>query len=143
MLSLTCKASIKAVIFIGSKYGTGEKYGVKDIAKHINENEHTVGKLLQRLVRAKIINSLKGPNGGFFMSPEQRDIKVIEIINTIDGKEVFERCGLGLSECNDSKPCPFHNDYKPVREAFKNFCEQRSIAELYEGVLSGDSYLVG
>ena len=40
MLSLSCKAAIKSVIFLGSKYETGEKFSIKDIASHINENEH-------------------------------------------------------------------------------------------------------
>jgi len=36
MLSLSCKAAIKSVIFLGSKYETGEKFSIKDIASHIN-----------------------------------------------------------------------------------------------------------
>ena len=72
MLSLTCKASIKAVIYLGSKSDSGKKSSIKEIAEFSNENEHTVGKLLQKLVKEKIINSAKGPNGGFCISAKQK-----------------------------------------------------------------------
>ena len=80
MLSLTCKASIKAVVYIGSKQPNGEKSSIKEIAEFINENEHTVGKLLQKLVKENIVNSVKGPNGGFYMTAHQRNLQIIEIV---------------------------------------------------------------
>ena len=59
MLSVSCKAAIKAVIFLGSKFESVNKSSIKEITKFINENEHTVGKILQKLVKEKIINSAK------------------------------------------------------------------------------------
>lgn len=143
MLSLTCKASIKAVIYLGSKSDTGEKLSIKDVAKCINENEHTVGKLLQKLVREKIINSTKGPNGGFYISAQQKKKSVIEIVHAIDGKNVFKQCGLGLSKCSESNPCPFHNDFKPIRQQFEKMCLDTKVDTLYQNLNSGLSRLVG
>ena len=61
MLSITCKASIKAVVFLGSSLASGEKASIKDVASFINKNEHTVRKLLQKLAEEEIIYSTKGP----------------------------------------------------------------------------------
>ena len=72
MLSLSCKAGIKAVIFLGSRFESGDKSGIKEISKHINENEHTVGKILQKLVKNNIIKSVKGPNGGFYITQKTK-----------------------------------------------------------------------
>ncbi|MBK9212637.1 MAG: Rrf2 family transcriptional regulator [Saprospiraceae bacterium] len=143
MLSITCKASIKAVIYLGSRAHLNTKASIKEISEFTNENEHTVGKLLQKLVKGSIINSTKGPNGGFFITEEQRNQPVINIIQTIDGKEVFNQCGLGLSKCSDSHPCPFHKDFMPIRGMFKQMCVEKRICDLYENVNSGLSYLVG
>ena len=73
MLSVTCKASIKAVIYLGSKSHLAEKASIKEVAEFINENEHTVGKLLQKLVKEELINSAKGPNGGFYINEKQKN----------------------------------------------------------------------
>ena len=102
MLSVTCKAAIKAVIYIGSQKDANAKSSIKEIAQYIDENEHTVGKLLQKLVKKNIINSVKGPNGGFYITDKQKEKKIIVIVQAIDGEEVFNQCGLGLSKCSAS-----------------------------------------
>ncbi len=143
MLSLTCKASIKAVIYLGARSLSGKKASVKEIATFINENEHTVGKLLQKLVKEDIINSAKGPNGGFYITTKQKSQPVKKIVQAIDGEDVFNQCGLGLSKCNENKPCPLHNDFKPIREQFKYMCEYKKVSELYENVTKGVAHLIG
>lgn len=143
MLSLSCKAAIKAVVYLGSKSGSGAKSGFKEVARFINENEHTVGKILQKLVKEKVINSVKGPNGGFYITPKQKTQRVIKIVEAIDGEEIFKQCGLGLSKCSETHPCPLHNDFKPVRDLFKQMCYNNRISDLYENVDNGMAYLVG
>lgn len=141
MLSLSCKVAIKAVIYLGSKIETAEKIGIKEIANQIQENEHTLGKLLQKLVKEGIIRSCKGPNGGFYMIENQIYIPVIKIVEAIDGKDIFDHCGLGLNECSPDHPCPFHQEFKPIRDMFHKMCSEKKILDLYTPVNSGLTYL--
>ena len=67
MLSYTCKTAIKAVIYLASRAEESDKASMIEIAKQIHASEHTVGKILQTLVRQGLINSTKGPSGGFFI----------------------------------------------------------------------------
>ncbi len=143
MLSLTCKTAIKAVIYLASRLDSGEKSGIKEIAAYINASEHTVGKMLQTLVKEEVINSAKGPNGGFYISARQKNQPIIKIINAIDGKKVFDECGLGLSKCSATHPCPIHNDYKEIRDRFKAMCHQKKVRDLYETINDGLAYLMG
>lgn len=142
MLSLSCKAGIKSVIYIGSKREDGLKLSIKEIAKQIDENEHTVGKILQKLVKNNIILSLKGPNGGFYIDEKLEQQAIINIVYAIDGKELFHQCALGLKKCSETRPCPFHNDYKPIRDKFKIICEEKKIVDLYKNINSGLSFLI-
>jgi DNA-binding IscR family transcriptional regulator len=50
--------------------------------------------MLQNLVKQGVINSLKGPTGGFFMSEEQLGQPIIKIVQAIDGNQIFKDCGL-------------------------------------------------
>lgn len=143
MLSLTCKIGIKAVVYLASKYETGERSGMIEIAGFIGASEHTVGKMLQTLVKHKVINSAKGPNGGFYINAKQKDQPVLDIIDAIDGKDVFEQCGLGLSRCTSTHPCPMHNDYKIIRDQFKSMCQQNKVSDLCDTVNDGLAYLMG
>lgn len=142
MLSLTCKTAIKAVIYLASKFESGERTGIKEIAEFIEASEHTVGKMLQLLVKKKVINSAKGPTGGFFITAKQKKQPIINIIEATDGKKVFDECGLGLSKCSAIHPCPIHNDYKTIRDQFKTMCQQKRISDLCESVNGGLAYLI-
>lgn len=143
MLSLTCKTAVKAVIYLASKYGSGTNAGIKEVAAVINGNEHTVGKLLQTLVKEDVINSVKGPSGGFYISREQLRRPIITIIDAIDGRQVFRECGLGLSKCSATHPCPIHHEYKISRDHIEKLFTQKRIIDLCEPVNNGFAYLAG
>jgi Rrf2 family protein len=143
MLSLTCKTAVKAVIYLAMKFESEHRSGVAEISEHIDASGHTVGKLLQTLVKAEIICSSKGPKGGFYITEKQKNQTVIKIVDAIDGKDVFNQCGLGLSRCSAAHPCPIHNDFKLVRDGFEELCRQKKIRDLCENVNQGFSYLFG
>jgi Rrf2 family protein len=143
MLSLTCKTAIKAVIYLASKSGRGEKTGIRETAEHINASEHTVGKILQTLARQGLINSAKGPTGGFFITEEQQEQPISNIVETIEGKQIFKECGLGLSQCNASHPCPIHDDYKVARDLIENLFREKKVKDLCDPVTHGLAYLIG
>ncbi len=143
MLSLTCKTAIKAVIYLASKFESGEKSSILDVAGYLEASEHTVGKLMQTLVKANVINSLKGPAGGFFITAQQMQQPIINIVEAIDGDMVFRECGLGLSRCSADHPCPIHNDYKIARDVLENLFRTKKVSDLFEPVNSGLTYLFG
>jgi len=143
MLSHTCKTAIRAVIFLASTSEQGKRSGIREIAGIIDASEHTVGKLLQVLVKHNIINSAKGPSGGFYISSSQQRQPIINIVEAIDGKALFKECGLGLSKCSSRHPCPIHDDYRGVRDLFEKLCHEKTIADLGGPVNDGLTYLVG
>lgn len=143
MLSKTCKNAIKAVIYLCSKYKSGENAGIKEVAEFINASEHTVGKILQTLVKQNVIKSLKGPSGGFFISKEQQKQPIINIVEAIDGEQIFKSCGLGLSQCSAKHPCPIHDDYKEVRDLMEKLFREKNVLSLCEPVSNGLAYLMG
>jgi Rrf2 family protein len=143
MLSNTCKTAIKAVIYLAAKHDTGEYVGIKEIAQEIEASEHTVGKILQTLVKQNVINSLKGPSGGFFISKQQKNQPLINIVEAIDGKLVFKECGLGLSKCSEKHPCPIHFLYKEGREIIENLFREKKVGDLCVPVNNGVAYLIG
>lgn len=142
MLSHTCKSAIKSVVYLSSKIDTSSKSTIKDIASHIEVSEHTLGKLLQVLVKKNIICSEKGPTGGFYITKTQLKLPLISIVEAIDGKEIFKECGLGLTKCNNSKPCSIHNQYKVARDLFLDIFNNNKISDLGDSVQNGLSYLV-
>lgn len=143
MLSYTCKAAVKAVVYLASKAETGEKISVKEIAENIDASGHTVGKILQTLVRRGVINSVKGPSGGFYITGKQQSHPIITIVDAIDGRQIFKECGLGLSQCSEIHPCPIHDQYKEARELIENLFNNNTITDLCQSVNIGAAHLLG
>ena len=143
MLSYTCKTAIKSVIYLALKSAAGEKAGMKEVAKEIDASEHTVGKILQTLVRSGVINSIKGPSGGFYISKVQQNQPISKIVETIEGKEIFKECGLGLSKCSASHPCPIHDEYKIARDLVEKLFQGSKVKDLCTPVTNGIAHLIG
>ncbi len=142
MLSTSCKAAIKAVVFLASQFEPGEKFSLTMVSQHIGASEHTVGKILQALVKNKLIKSSKGPGGGFYITKEQLEIPVIKIVQAIDGKELFKECALGLNKCNSERPCPIHFEYKKAREVMEQIFLKNKIADLCRPVSEKQAWLM-
>ncbi|HWI91578.1 MAG TPA: Rrf2 family transcriptional regulator [Flavisolibacter sp.] len=143
MLSYTCKTAVKAVVYLATTYERHEKAGLKEVAEHIGASEHTVGKILQTLVRQDVINSMKGPAGGFYISKKQKKQPLINIVEAIDGRNIFKGCGLGLSRCSAAHPCPIHDEYKAARDILDRIFNTKSVEDLCEPVNNGLAYLFG
>lgn len=143
MLSYTCKTAVKAVIYLASKYESGERSGIMEIAGYLNASEHTVGKMLQTLVKQDVIKSVKGPSGGFYITKAQLLKPIINIVEAIDGRQVFKECGLGLSKCSSTHPCPIHDDYKAAKDILEALFRSKKLIDVCVPVNNGLTYLFG
>lgn len=114
-----------------AKYSSsGENTELTRIAEEHEIPKHFLSKILQQLVRADLLDSTKGPSGGYRLSRHPDNIALIEIVEVIDGLDVFHECGIGFKKCNDQDPCPFHDDYKVVRDKVKQLFENKTLGDL-------------
>jgi DNA-binding IscR family transcriptional regulator len=63
----------------------------------------------------------------------------MKIVETIDGSDIFDRCGIGLRKCSDQTPCPIHFQYKIVKEKIRDLLTEKTLAELCQDVENGQS----
>jgi Rrf2 family iron-sulfur cluster assembly transcriptional regulator len=142
MFSKTCEYGIRATIFIASQSYLGNRVGLKDIAKKIDSPEAFTAKILQILSRDNIINSIKGVGGGFEIPKENmKEIKLVQIVNSLDGDNILTGCALGLSNCSEAHPCPMHNKFISIRKELVFMLENTNLEELALGIKSGETFL--
>ncbi len=135
--SKTCEYALRAVLYIASKSQNGQRVGIKEIAENINSPEHFLGKILQKLSRQGIILSAKGPNGGFYIDTNGLNRPLADIIIVLEGDDLFTGCGMGLSYCSESNPCPLHNEFKKIRNQITQMLHITSIGEFNAELLNG------
>lgn len=142
MFSKACEYAIKAMIFIAMKSRLQSRVGLIDIASEIDSPVSFTAKILQKLVKAKLLDSLKGPTGGFVINEKKAsEMKLSHIVSAIDGDTVYMGCGLGFKDCNDLRPCPVHHRFKLVRSELKDMLEETNIASLTTDINKGLSFL--
>jgi len=142
MFSKACEYGIIASIFIAINSRDGRRVSPKEIAKEIDSPQAFTAKILQDLVRANIINSVKGAYGGFEIDKKDiSNIKLSQIVNAIDGDKIYNGCGLGLHTCDEEHPCPVHDKFKIVRSELKNMLENTNLEQLALDIQSGASFL--
>ncbi|MEZ4923100.1 MAG: Rrf2 family transcriptional regulator [Crocinitomicaceae bacterium] len=142
MFSKSCEYGIKATLYISYQSQLKKRVGIKDIAGAINSPEAFTAKILRELVKVGIIQSTKGPHGGFEIESEKHEkLKLAEIVLVLDGDQIYNGCGLGLKECNALKPCPVHNDFVKVRDELKVMLESTMVKDLANGLINGNTFL--
>lgn len=134
MLSNTCKYAVRALIYLGKFSADGTKIGIKKISSDLIIPMPFLGKILQNLVKQKILVSTKGPNGGFSLGRKAEDISLFDIVRIVDGDDFFTNCLIGLQPCShhaaNEKPCPVHTRFGPIRAQLLQFYQETSIASI-------------
>ncbi|MCO6495541.1 MAG: Rrf2 family transcriptional regulator [Bacteroidetes bacterium] len=142
MFSKSCEYGIKATLYIASNSNNGNRVSLNDISENIDSPKAFTAKILQKLSKNKIIQSIKGPSGGFEITTENmNNLRLSHIVKAFDGDDIYKSCGIGLEECNDSKPCPVHSRFKNIREELKRMLETTSILDLANGLTEGLTFL--
>lgn len=138
MFSKACEYGIRAVIVISQHSLNDKRSSLKDISREIDSPEAFTAKILQKLVKSGVVQSEKGPTGGFkIVMKDMKRIKLTDIINAIDGDEYEKKCVLGLKKCSEDKPCPVHNKYKHIKKQMLLMVYNTNLFELSNSVDKG------
>lgn len=136
MLSNTCKYAIRALIYLGKFNEEGAKIGIKKVSSDLGIPTPFLGKILQNLVKQKILVSTKGPNGGFGLGKPAEEISLYDIVSIIDGEDFFKNCLISMEPCathhENGRPCPVHNSFAAVRENLCEYYRNTSIATIID-----------
>lgn len=141
MFSKTCEYAIRAMIFIAQKTKQDSRVGIKEIAKGINSPEHFIAKILQDLTRKGLLQSAKGPSGGFYLDKVSMKQSLADVVKAVDGDKIFYGCGLGLKQCSEIKPCPIHFDFKKVRQGLFDMLQNTRIDAFTEALENNIAFL--
>lgn len=130
MFTKQTEYSIRALVYIAVQNGNRVRPGFREIAKETGSPEHYMAKILQNMTRHQIIASARGRGGGFFFPKPEQELLLYDVIKITEGEGFFTNCGLGLNECDDSNPCPIHDQYTSIREKLLHFLKTESIQAL-------------
>ncbi len=98
-----------------------ERINVKYIAETLSSSEAHLAKVFQKLAKADIVSSVRGPAGGFILSRPAEEITFLQIYEILESPVSFTACPLSKEKCPFDK-CIFDGKLSGVtRELYDLF----------------------
>lgn len=142
MFSKATEYALRATIYIAQRSNDKNKPGLVEIAKAISSPRSFTAKILQLLTKDnKVVSSVRGPNGGFFLTEKAKKLPVRAILDTMEENNVLEKCVLGLKKCSETQPCPMHHQYKSIKQQLIKLFNTKTIQALADEITDGASYI--
>jgi Rrf2 family protein len=88
---------------------------VTEISEEYKIPRSFLAKILQKLVKAKIVRSYRGVKGGFSLARQAKDISVLDVLEAIEGKLAMNICLADKKKCDFSRNCPIHSVWASVQ----------------------------
>jgi Rrf2 family protein len=123
-----CEYAIRACVHLAGQ--PDALVPLKDLTREESIPAPFVGKILQSLVRAGILRSVKGPRGGYGLARPPDEISLFTVTAAVDGTTHLETCALGLGHCSDEATCPLHDAFKPLRRSIRAYLDSTTLADL-------------
>ena len=108
----------------------GGYYLARSLAKQLNLPGPYLAKILQNLVQAGILESVRGPKGGFRLARSAQSVTVGAIVEVMEGGNVLQRCIMGFTDCNAEVPCPLHPAWDQAKTQMTDSMTQVTLQDL-------------
>jgi len=91
---------------------------------------HFLSKVLQQLVRSRLIRSQRGSGGGFALAVPAAGVSLLDVVEAIEGPMRLNQCIEEGPSCERKSWCPAHQIWAEAQAAVVNVLGAASMASL-------------
>lgn len=132
MISSTADYALRAVLVL-ARNADGRPVAADEIARATGAPRNYLAKTLNALAKAGIVNSARGPQGGFSLAIAADMLSLARVIDCFDEPRAHLRCLLGSAACDPLHPCSAHEQWAAIRSARRTPLATTTIADLLAG----------
>jgi Rrf2 family iron-sulfur cluster assembly transcriptional regulator len=129
ILSKSANYALRATICL-AEAGERGPVPVDEIAERLEVPRNYLSKLLHVLARTDLLDSTRGPGGGFRLARPAEELSLADVVRHFDDIPSETSCLLGRDRCSDEDPCRAHARWVSVRTDLIEFLENTTISEL-------------
>lgn len=123
--------AIRALMYLARRQGEGAV-----LASVIAEEEDIppsfMGKVLGKLALAGMIDSIRGPKGGYWLNRDPEAITMAHIAELFETQSSSRECLLGFKECPGPKYCALHKRWLEPQRHIDRFLKETTLADLID-----------
>ncbi len=108
----------------------GEMLSAQALAERIHVETPTASKVLKLLAGNGLLQSYRGPSGGYQVSRSASDISVAEVIAAIEGPIAMTECSVEEGLCSQEDNCDLRSNWQRISLAVAQALRDVSLAEM-------------
>ena len=110
MLSKTAEYALRAAVWLAQS--PDQPSAADQLAEVTRVPRRYLHKVLQDLVRAKLVTSQSGPRGGYSLAVDPAKVTILDVVTATAPLERIRHCPLGLP--SHTRLCPLHKELDRV-----------------------------
>ncbi|MBE2229583.1 MAG: Rrf2 family transcriptional regulator [Chitinophagaceae bacterium] len=131
-LSKSFGYALRGVLYVALIHKEGRKVQLDEMADKLKVPRHFLAKIMKNMVKEGVLNSTKGPYGGFSLHESTLKTKLISLVKLTDGMAQFNTCVLSLRKCNNENPCPLHLNMLKIRDGMLAEFSSKTLGDLLD-----------
>lgn len=108
----------------------GEMLSAQALAERIHVETPTASKVLKLLAGNGLLQSYRGPSGGYQVSRTASEISVAEVIAAIEGPIAMTECSVEEGLCSQEDSCDLRSNWQRISLAVAQALREVSLAEM-------------
>ena len=113
-----------------------DEQGVTRNAREVAEDLYLpvpmVSKVMKSLARAGVLESHRGPGGGFSLSHRPDDLSVADMIAALEGPVALTECQVGPSLCRHEGNCSVQEPWSVINRSVRNTLATIKLSDLID-----------
>lgn len=138
-LSTKGKYGLKAMFELALS-SNGEPISLKHIAKEQGISDQYLEQIFSLLKKAGLVKSVRGAQGGYYISKDLNEITVADILKVLEGDMAFTECLLDEDACENFDSCSTRYVWAKIKESIEEVTQSISLQDMIDDYKSNFKY---
>jgi len=134
-ISEAASLAMHAMVWLATK--PEKRWSVRHIAESMNVSANHLAKVMQRLEKAELVQSVRGPKGGFSLKVQPESISLLMVYEVIEGPMTSGDCMLGNPVCKPGN-CIFDGHFNIITEQVREYLSKKRLSDLNNSLNIGE-----
>lgn len=130
-LSTRGKYGFRAILELAINYGSGP-IPLKHVSEQLDISQKYLERLVTSLKSAGLVQSFRGAHGGYALARHPSEIRLSEVIQSLEGSIAPSECVNNSAVCLRSKSCVARGVWVKMKEAMNGVLKSTTLQDLVE-----------
>ena len=122
-----------------ARHGGDAPHAAREVAAEVDLPLPMVSKVLKALARRGLLESQRGPKGGYSLVRAPGEISVSEMVTALEGPVALTECNLGPHICGHEAGCPVRGPWFVINRVVQRALSQVTLADLADPCFSAST----